>query len=302
MGPYSFALIVDPSAFATPWVRDLVESLGALGIEARALAADERLDLALRVEDFEGAIVACTGQRAAGEVQQLCELRNLPYSGPGPAACALAFDKVRSRQLLAYHNLPVPAAVALGRERGVDKRAIELLGWPCYLKPRRGSEGAGVNRVEALSEVEHALHDALEIDDELVLERAVEGAEYQAVCFGDRVLGVMELRETTLGVQMVTPPALSRARLDGLENLARRAVTALGVDHGFTRVDMLLSPRHNELLLEVEACPPLGPHSVVRRIARAAGLNWERAWTEIASPVLAKVGLRRAQPPQRLMQ
>jgi D-alanine-D-alanine ligase len=283
-------------------VRELAETLSPLGIVAHPLAADERLDLALRVADFEGAVIACTGQRAAGEVQQLCELRNLPYTGAGPAACALSFDKVRSRQLLAYHNLPVPAAVALGRERGVDKRAIELLGWPCYLKPRRGSDGAGVSRVEALGEIECALQDALDVDDELVLERAVAGAEYQAVCFGDRVLGVMELRETSLGIQMVTPPNLGRARLDGLENLARRAITALGVDHGFTRVDMLLSERHNELLLEVEACPPLGPDSVVRRMVKASGLNWARAWTEIVTPVLGKVGVRRARGDQRLMQ
>ena len=302
MGPYSFALIVDPSALARPWVRELCESLRPLGIESRAVAADERLDLALRVEEFDAALLACTGRSGAGEVQQLCELRNLPYSGPGPAACALAFDKVRSRQLLAYHNLPVPAAVALGRERGVDKRAIELLGWPCYLKPRRGEGGEGVSRVDALNAVESALAEALEVDDELVLERAVEGNEYQAVCFGDRVLGIMQLRDSSLGVQMVTPPALTRARLDGLENLARRAVTALGVDHGFPRVDMLVSARHNELLLEVEACPPLGPESVVRRIARAAGLSWERAWTEIAAPVLSKVSTLRSQPPSRLMQ
>ncbi len=286
MRPYALALVVDPEALRADWVRELQAMMSAWGIQATALAADERLDLALRAKHTEGVVIAASRRMAAGEIQQLCELRQLPYTGPGPAACSLAFDKVRSRQLLAYHNLPVPAAVALGKDRSVDLRAVELLGWPCVLKPRRGSHGAGVTHIEAPEEVEAAVRCALELDAELVLERAVDGPELQVVLFDDRVVGVMERNDTDRGIALQCPPSCSRARLDGITNLARAAVTALGVDRGFSRVDILSSPRHNEVVLEVEACPPIDGDSTVRRIFRAMGWSWADAWADILRPVL----------------
>ena len=62
-------------------------------------------------------------------------MRGIPFAGPRASAAALAFDKVRARQVLAYHNLPVPATIALGHDQDVDRRALDLLGWPCVLKP-----------------------------------------------------------------------------------------------------------------------------------------------------------------------
>src|SRR5690606_38221623 len=181
MRPYALALVVDPEARNASWTRELIETLAPRGIRATAVSADDRLDLALRAAHVEGVIVAATGRMAAGEIQQLCELRGLPYTGPGPAAASLAYDKVRSRQLLAYHNLPVPAAVALGRGRNVEMRAVELLGWPCVLKPRRGCRSEGLTFVEELEEIEGAVRCGLEHDDELVLERMVDGTELQVV-------------------------------------------------------------------------------------------------------------------------
>lgn len=294
MRPYALALVVDPTQARQDWVRELTTAMSGWGIAPTVLLADERLDLALRAKHTEGVVVAATGQMAAGEVQQLCELRGLPYTGPRPAACALAYDKVRSRQLLAYHNLPVPAAVALGRDRAVDLRAIELLGWPCVLKPRRGEGGNGVTQIEQVHEIEGALRCALDVDEELVLERAVYGPELQVVLFDDRVVGVMERHASEDGVALQCPPTCSRARLDGVLNLARSAVTALGVDTGFSRVDVLLSERHNEVILEVEACPPLHRDSTVRRVYRAMGHDWAHAWSTLLRPVLAAAQSRRA--------
>ncbi len=253
---------------------DLVHTLEKLGYRAVLMRADDDLDLTLRQSGVDACLLALHGRTGgSGEVQALLRMRGIPYYGPEASTVALAFDKVRARQMLAYHNLPVAAAIALGPDQPIDRRALDLLGWPCVLKPRRGAQACGVTSLHALDAVENAVENALAIDEELLLERACEGPEYQVVIRRDQVLGTMLVEPDGT---MQCPPDLSRSRLDGIHHLARRAARALGLDRWLCRVDMIASPRHNEVILEVEPLPPLHRDGVVARVARAAGVEHDQ--------------------------
>jgi D-alanine-D-alanine ligase len=296
MRPLTFGVLTSTAAGPSPALADqrsaldLVAALGRLGHRALALLVDEDLDLTLRHSGVDGCLLALHGRRGSrGDIQALLDLRGLPYAGPTGTAAALAFDKVRARQLLAYHNLPVPAAVALGPGRRADERALELLGWPCVVKPRRGAHGEGISRLESAHGVRAALEHALDVDQEVLLERAVEGRELQVVLLDDRILGLCEVGRGPDGtvVEMMLPPSeLPRGRRDGVENLARRAAMALGLQRGVTRVDVMLHPRHNELILEVEPLPPLHREGVVARVAQAAGLSYDALVGRLVDPLV----------------
>lgn len=268
--------------------RDVVAALGRQGHRAIPLTVDEDLDLTLRHSGVVACILALHGRRGSrGDIQALLTMRGLPFAGPSGTAAALAFDKVRARQLLAYHNLPVPAAVALGPGRRADERALELLGWPCIVKPRRGAHGEGISRLDEPHGIRAALEHALDVDQEVILERACEGRELQVVLLDDRVLGVAEVDRTLAGdrLEMHCPADLPRGRRDGVENLARRAAAALGLCTGLTRVDLMLHPRHNEVILEVEPLPPLCRDGVVARVAQAAGLSYDALIARLVDPL-----------------
>jgi D-alanine-D-alanine ligase len=296
MRPLTFGVLTSTAASPSPALADhrsaldLAAALGRLGHRALPLLVDGDLDLTLRHSGVQACILALHGRRGCrGDIQALLDLRGLPYSGPSGTAAALAFDKVRARQLMAYHNLPVPAAVALGPGRKADERALELLGWPCVVKPRRGAHGEGISRLESALGVRAALEHALEVDQEVLLEREVEGRELQVVLLDDRVLGVAEVSRgaDAAVVETTLPPSdLPRGRRDGVENLARRATVALGLQGGVTRVDVMLHPRHNELILEVEPLPPLHRDGVVARVAHAAGLSYDALVARLVDPLL----------------
>jgi len=44
---------------------------------------------------------------------------------------------------------------------------------------------------------------------------------------------------------------------------------------GLARIDLIISDQGNETLLEVNALPDMGPHSLVPKLAHAAGLKFE---------------------------
>jgi len=256
---------------------DLCAALRDLGHRAHPIAVTRDLDLSLRHFDIDACLLALHGPKGGrGEVQSLLTMRGVPFAGPEATAVALAFDKVRARQLLNFHNLPVPPSILLGRGSKTQDRDLELLGWPCYVKPRRGALGQGVTFLDHVDRVPEALEAALRIDREVVLERALPGQEIQVVLLGDRVLGSLEvLSRQASGVhETVCPPTLSRTRLQGIHGLARRAVHALGLENGWTRVDVLVDERLNEFVLEVEPLPPLHRDGVVARVAAAHGLGY----------------------------
>jgi D-alanine-D-alanine ligase len=253
--------------------RDLVAALTRLGHSATLLPADDDLDLTLRGARVGACLLATHGTAGGtGALQGLLALRGIPHAGPTAAAAALAFDKLRARQILGFHGLPVPTTVALGPDSG--PRDLALLGWPAVLKPRCGSLGAGIRFLADPAGIA-----AAGVHAGWLLERAVLGREIQVVLLDGKVLGAMEVERDLAApgqiCAMTCPPALPRSRRHGVDNLAAAAAAALGLTRGVARVDLLLHERHNEVVLEVEPLPPLHRAGVVAKVARAAGLAYE---------------------------
>ncbi len=260
--------------------QDLVAALAGLGHPATILYADDTLDLQLRAARVTACLIASHGALGgSGELQGLLALRGIPFAGPSAAAAALAFDKLRARQILGFHSLPVPATLALHGAEPLDRQALGLLGWPCVLKPRRSSLGVGVRHLGDAASVALAAEAYHQPGGSWLLERTVPGREIQVVLIDGRILGAIEVERDPADLRqisaMVCPPALSRSRRHGIDNLATHAVAALGLTRGVARVDLMLNERHNEVILEVEPLPPLHRDGVVAKVALAAGLRYE---------------------------
>lgn len=286
---------------------DLREAARALGIHCEVLAVpahSARADFELspvaellrrRCAGLDRILIVAHGHLGgSGRLHATARACGLPVLGPSELAIAMAYDKLGARRRLDHYNVPVPRTIALDTEPGGDQ--LERLGWPCVLKPRRGAAGAGVRRLDSVTQIRSALSQACRVDAELLLEREVIGRELSVVLLHGEVLGVAELDRSfddrgPRTTSMVCPPNLSACERAGIVNLAKRAASALQLADGPTRVDLMLSERDNEVVLEVEPLPPLHRDGVVARVARAAGLSYPRLCAEIFAGV---VGPRRA--------
>jgi D-alanine-D-alanine ligase len=241
-------------------------------------------------------IVAHGHLGGSGRLHAAARACGLPVLGPSELAIALAYDKLGARRRLDHVNVPVPRTVAL--DAAPTGAQLERLGWPCVLKPRRGAAGAGVRRLDGVAQIQQALASAARVDAELLLEREVIGRELSVVLLNGEVLGVAEIDRSidehgTRTSSMICPPNLSATQRAGVVNLARRAAAVLQLEDGPTRVDLLVSERDNEVVLEVEPLPPLHRDGIVARVARAAGLSYPRLCAAIFAGAAAP---RRARP------
>ena len=261
------------------------------GYDAVKVFVDSDLDLVLRAERIDIAFLALHGRYGEdGCVQGLLELFGIPYTGSSVLSSALAMDKLKAKELFRLHNLPTPPYYVHVRGEGAPGEQHGSFGFPSVVKPRAEGSSLGVRRVDEVDELETAVEEALRFDDHVLVERYVEGAEVHVAVLGGRPLGAVEVDSAGRlfdfaarhagALPLYVPPRLSPERLRGALTLAMRAARALECT-GLCEVDIVVSERGNEQVLEVDTQPVLAPHALVPKIAHASGLGFEELVEEM---------------------
>ena len=110
------------------------------------------------------------GMAENGELQAMCEMRGVPFTGSGSASSHLAFDKVAAKRFAAIAGLKVPTGVALDDIEAAFAEHGRLIA-----KPSRDGSSYGLIFVNSSQDIA-AVRDAAKTEDYLI-EPLVSGAE-----------------------------------------------------------------------------------------------------------------------------
>jgi D-alanine-D-alanine ligase len=275
-------------------VEDALERLGH-----EVIAIDVGSDLVRRLSGDRPEVAFVAMHGAGGEdgtAQELLEILEIPFTGPGAAACARCFDKVLAKHAIREAGLPTPdwfgfrqtafrelgAADALG--------ALEAsLGFPLVVKPSRGGSALGVRFARATTELPAALVSAFSYDEQVLLERFVDGRELAVSVLGDEALPIVEAipadgdrydfeaRYEIGRTRFECPADLSESDRSAVIEAALGTYRALGLT-GFARVDVILGSDGGlgPMVLEANAIPGLTDTSLLPQAAEAAGMSFEQ--------------------------
>ena len=284
-------------------------ALRRLGHEVLEVDVDQHLVRTLRAERPEAAFVALHGKGGEdGTVQELLEILEIPYTGPGVLACERAMDKVVAKAHFAAAGVATPPAFAFNqdafRELGAAEALpdiVERLGLPIVVKPAKQGSALGIRVVREAGELPGALMGALAYDDRVLLERFVVGRELALSVLGTgepwalpvveaiprgRDFYDFEARYTPGLTDLVAPARLDDALAQETARLAIACYRALGC-RGVSRVDMLLDADGGLWVLEINAIPGMTDTSLLPKAAEAAGLGFD----EVVERILADAAL-----------
>jgi D-alanine-D-alanine ligase len=284
-------------------------ALRRLGHEVLEVDVDQHLVRTLRAERPEAAFVALHGKGGEdGTVQELLEILEIPYTGPGVLACERAMDKVVAKAHFAAAGVNTPPAFAFNqdafRELGAAEALpdiVERLGLPIVVKPAKQGSALGIRVVREAGELAAALMGALAYDDRVLLERFVVGRELAISVLGTgepwalpvveaiprgRDFYDFEARYTPGLTDLVAPARLDDALAQETARLAIACYRALGC-RGVSRVDMLLDADGGLWVLEINAIPGMTDTSLLPKAAEAAGLGFD----EVVERILADAAL-----------
>jgi D-alanine-D-alanine ligase len=271
----------------------ILTALADRGHEAVPIFVDRDIDLVLRQTRIDVAFLALHGRYGEdGCVQGMLEMLGIPYTGSGVLASGLAMNKGKAKEIFRLHNLPTAPGYVVQADSGEDViEAHGSFGFPVVVKPAGEGSSLGIKVARDELELEHAVEDALRFDDDVIIERFIEGKEISVGVLDGKALGAVEVApkrgfydfhsKYTVGrTDYHLPARLSPERYRSALRLATLAHDALGCE-GATRVDLIVSERGNEVVLEVNTLPGMTPTSLLPRIARGAGLSFEDLVEEI---------------------
>ena len=277
------------------------DALSELGHEAVGIDVGRDLVERLRSERPDIVFIALHGPGGEdGTVQELLEILDLPYTGPGVAACALCMDKVASKHVIRAAGLPTPDWAAFNatafRELGAAETLDEIearLGFPLVIKPASQGSSLGVEFASGRDQVPEALVAAFSYDDRVLLERYVKGRELAVSVLDSEALPVVEAipregdffnfeaRYEIGRTEYVCPAELGGDEAARVQQIATSTYETLGCT-GFARVDLMLG-EDGPRVLEVNAIPGLTDTSLFPMAAEAAGIGFTQLVERILS-------------------
>ncbi|GCF85044.1 D-alanine--D-alanine ligase [Geobacter sp. SVR] len=255
------------------------------GYDAVAIDMGRDLPEVLRREGIQAAFIALHGRYGEdGCVQGLLELLQIPYTGSGVLASALAMHKLYSKQ--AFAAAGILTAPFHRVRRGEEVRLGSLpFGLPLVVKPVQEGSSVGVSIVKTEPELATALELAFRYDDEILVEQYIKGQEVQVGILDDRPIGAIEIvpknefydfeaKYQDGMAEHIFPARLEAPLYEKALQVGLAAHRALGC-RGYSRVDLLVTPTGESYVLEVNTLPGMTALSLLPEIAtKGVGLSF----------------------------
>ena len=251
-------------------------------------SADTRALLDLAQDKPDVAFVAQHGRGGEdGSVQGFLELLEIPYTGSGVLASALAMDKLRTKQFLGALGIRTPRHAAL-RRGGVRTLGGEL-GLPLIVKPNGVGSSDGLTVVRERAQLDEAIDLAFAFDEQILIEEFIAGMEITASVLGNRELEALPLIEivpakgvydreakyTPGATDEICPARLPRDTTLRAQEIACDCHRLLGC-RGMSRTDMMVTPTGDVYMIEVNTVPGMTATSLLPRAALQAGYSFSQ--------------------------
>jgi D-alanine-D-alanine ligase len=295
---------------------DVMSALEAVGHEVRALGVSDDLrpirtaldewkpHIAFNLlEDFHD--VPIFDQN----VVSYLELLRLAYTGCNPRGLMLARDKALSKQILAYHRIPVPdfMVIRLGRAVVRPKR----LAPPVIVKSLTHEASTGISQASVVDDDQKLrqrvqfIHESIGTD--AIVERYVAGRELYVGILGNerlQVFPVWELEFTKMpdevhhiatdrvkwsrpyrdkyGIETGAAKNLPEGTAERIQHVCKRVYRTLGLS-GYARIDLRMDATGKLYVLEANPNPHLGHGEDFAESAERAGVAYERVIQRIVS-------------------
>jgi D-alanine-D-alanine ligase len=282
--------------------KGVLDALISKGVNAHAFDPGQQAITELAAQKFDRVFIALHGRYGEdGTMQGLLEQMNLPYTGSGVLASALAIDKQATKRLWSSFNLATPRFAMLNANSDWQK-IVQELGLPIIVKPAREGSSLGLSKVTKLEDLPAAYALAAKLDRDVMAEQCIIGEELTCPIVGDgesaRALPVIRIvapdsnydyhnKYFSDDTKYLCPTGLDLALEAKVQELALSAYRALGCK-GWGRADVMIDRETNQpYLLEMNTAPGMTGHSLVPMAAKAAGVEY----ADLVLWLLSKAGV-----------
>jgi D-alanine-D-alanine ligase len=266
------------------------EAIQRNGLDAVALDVDRDIAVKLKENKIDIAFIALHGTYGEdGTIQGILEYANIPYTGSGVLGSSIAYDKVKSKELFKFNNIPTADYQVFYRsQKNIPARTLDL---PVVVKPSTQGSSIGISIVKDESEWQTALQLGFKYSEEVLVEKFIDGRLMAIGMNGEQPFPIVHIKpksefydyesKYTQGkTDYLCPAELSAEEKSRLEDASIKVVRALK-SRGIPRVDAILDETGTPYVLEINTIPGMTPISLLPMGAKKAGMDFDELVIEI---------------------
>jgi D-alanine-D-alanine ligase len=224
-----------------------------------------------------------------GTIQRLLNLADMPYTGSGATASAVAMDKALTKHICRSLGIgTAPWKLFRCPDGRIDEELHDSLVSefepPFIIKPNDSGSTVGLTKVYAAEEITPALIEVLGETTNILAEQYIEGRELTVAILDGRALPVVEIvpagglydyeaKYTKGGSQYFCPAEIDDELREVLRQDAVRLYDTLGCS-GVARVDFIVDDKNRAYCLELNTLPGMTELSLVPMAAKAVGIEF----------------------------
>ena len=239
------------------------------------------------------------GKGENGVIQGFLETLNIPYTGSGVSASAICMNKIITKKILCFHNIPTPDFLIVQ----ADSFPSLPFPFPCVVKPANLGSTIGISIVKNEREMKTAIEKAFKLDRNVFIEKFIKGKEITIGIIGNEkieVLPPIEIRTRRKlydytakykkgGSVHIIPPEINKKLLDKAKEYATETYKALGCS-GCARMEIIIQDNGKMFILDVNTIPGFTPVSLLPDAAAHAGISFEELCEKLITLGLERCG------------
>ncbi|MBC5628969.1 D-alanine--D-alanine ligase [Clostridium sp. NSJ-6] len=248
------------------------------------IVIDSKKDVIEKTKDIDFAFIAMHGRFGEdGTIQGVLETLGIPYSGCNVLTSAICMNKGLTKRLVKTVGIKTAQWITVKSIEEIDYSKIREMEYPVFIKPNNGGSSVSTFFIKDENSVENAVREGLKYDNEVMIEKYIEGEEITSFVLNGEVFPTILIKANKgeffdyaskyddggANEEIVT---LNDEMQEKVNNISKEIWSLLGCK-GYARIDMIIS-NGEPYLLEVNTLPGMTTSSLIPKSAEAVGMSF----------------------------
>ncbi len=248
------------------------------------IVIDSKKDVIEKTKDIDFAFIAMHGRFGEdGTIQGVLETLGIPYSGCNVLTSAICMNKGLTKRLVKTIGIKTAPWITVKSIEEIDYAKIREMEYPVFIKPNNGGSSVSTFFIKDENSVENAVREGLKYDNEVMIEKYIEGEEITSFVLNGEVFPTILIKANKgeffdyaskyddggANEEIVT---LNDEMQEKVNNISKEIWSLLGCK-GYARIDMIIS-NGEPYLLEINTLPGMTTSSLIPKSAEAVGMSF----------------------------
>ncbi len=248
------------------------------------IVIDSKKDVIEKTKGIDFAFIAMHGRFGEdGTIQGVLETLGIPYSGCNVLTSAICMNKGLIKRLVKTVGIKTAPWITVKSIEEIDYAKIREIEYPVFIKPNNGGSSVSTFFIKDENSVENAVREGLKYDNEVMIEKYIEGEEITSFVLNGEVFPTILIKANKgeffdyaskyddggANEEIVT---LNDEMQEKVNNISKEIWSLLGCK-GYARIDMIIS-NGEPYLLEINTLPGMTTSSLIPKSAEAVGMSF----------------------------